>query len=117
MRQMLAVLMLVVASAAHGEIYTWTDSRGTAHFTNRMDEIPVRYREGAKPLNYGDEPQAGGSAREAGSQPPAARPVPQAGEGARIQGQTPPPGRRLEERRQREDARGKARPSPRQDDE
>lgn len=56
-----ALLLIFAASVAHGEIYTWTDSRGAAHYTNRKDEIPVRYRPGARSLNYGDETRAGAS--------------------------------------------------------
>ena len=56
---LLAVVPVFAASLAHGEIYTWTDTRGAAHYTNRMDEIPVRFRAKAKSLNYGEEPQAG----------------------------------------------------------
>jgi len=55
----LLVMLAFVASTAHGEVYSWTDSRGTVHYTNRMDEIPVRFRAKAKSLNYGEEPQAG----------------------------------------------------------
>jgi uncharacterized protein DUF4124 len=51
MRRLLVALILV-ASAAHGEIYTWKDSRGTSHYANRPDDIPPRYRSRAKPLNY-----------------------------------------------------------------
>src|SRR5512144_3160515 len=110
MKRML-VLLVFVATAAYGEIYKWTDSRGTAHFTNRMDEIPVRYRAGAKPLNYGDEPQGGTAARQPGSQPQPARPennpVPQSGGVTQSQQQAPLPsvlrpegtGQKREERR------------------
>lgn len=62
MKKLLLVVMLVfVASFAQGEIFTWTDTRGAAHYTNRMDEIPVRFRAKAKSLNYGEDPQAGTS--------------------------------------------------------
>ena len=55
----LLVMLVFVASSAHGEIYTWSDSRGANHYTNRTDEIPVRYRASAKALNYGTDPQTG----------------------------------------------------------
>ena len=48
----LMVVLILIATAAQGEIYTWKDSRGTAHFTNRLDDIPPRYRNRAKSLNY-----------------------------------------------------------------
>lgn len=113
MKRML-VLMVFVATAAYGEIYKWTDSRGTAHFTNRMDEIPVRYRAGAKPLNYGDEPQGGAAALKPGSQPqpprPENNPAPQSGGVTQLQQQTPPPAHLGPEGtgQKSEDRRGKA---------
>src|SRR6266568_2814271 len=48
----LLVLLAFIASSAHAEIYTWTDSRGTAHYTNRLDEVPDWYRARVKSLNY-----------------------------------------------------------------
>ena len=49
------VILVLAASSAYGEIYTWTDSRGTAHYTNSEYEIPVRYRPRAKVLDLGIE--------------------------------------------------------------
>ena len=46
------VLLAFLASSAHAEIYTWTDSRGVAHYTNKLDEVPDRYRAKVKSLNY-----------------------------------------------------------------
>ncbi len=46
------VLLAFIASSAQAEIYTWTDSRGIAHYTNRLDEVPDRYRAKVKSLNY-----------------------------------------------------------------
>jgi hypothetical protein len=40
--------MLLLSSAAYGAIFGWTDSEGTAHFTNRESEMPLRYRDKAK---------------------------------------------------------------------
>ncbi len=74
----LLIILIFAASTAHGEIYTWTDSRGAAHYTNRMDEIPVRYRAKAKPLNYGDGPQSGASSSPRSDQPQSAKPAEQA---------------------------------------
>ncbi len=51
----LLVVLLLTAATAQGEIYTWKDLKGTAHFTNSMDEIPVRYRTRVKVLNYETE--------------------------------------------------------------
>lgn len=53
MKKLLLVLVFV-ASSAHGEIlYTWTDTRGTAHYTNSMYEVPGRYRDRVKVLDLG----------------------------------------------------------------
>ena len=49
----LLIVMVFIASAAYGEIYTWIDSRGTAHYTNSMYEIPERYRAKVKVLDLG----------------------------------------------------------------
>lgn len=43
-------LSLVLSSPAHGMVYTWTDSAGVAHFTNREYDIPSRYRAKTKAL-------------------------------------------------------------------
>lgn len=59
-RQLLFLLLLV--SSAHGEVFTWTDSRGTAHYTNSLYEVPARYRAKVKVLNLGPEPKADGAA-------------------------------------------------------
>jgi Domain of unknown function (DUF4124) len=78
---LLVVMPVFVASFAQAEIYTWTDTRGAAHYTNRMDEIPVRFRARAKSLKYGEEPQEGTSApqRQDQAQPatPAVQPAAQ----------------------------------------
>ncbi len=57
MKRLLTVLLLMVSSA-HGEVYTWIDGKGTAHYTNSVYEIPARYRAKVKTLNLGTEPQA-----------------------------------------------------------
>ena len=57
--KLLPMVVLLMATSAFGEIYTWTDARGAAHYTNRPDEIPARHRARAKALNYGAEPEAG----------------------------------------------------------
>jgi hypothetical protein len=48
----LLVVMLLAASQPPVEIYTWKDSRGIQHYGNRKDDIPVRYRDAAKSLDY-----------------------------------------------------------------
>lgn len=57
MKRLLTILLLM-ASSAHGEVYTWIDGKGTAHYTNSVYEIPARYRARAKTLNLGTEPPA-----------------------------------------------------------
>jgi hypothetical protein len=58
--KLLLVVLLLAASQAYGEVYTWKDSRGVDHYTNRKDDIPVRYRSGAKAMEYDREPRAAG---------------------------------------------------------
>lgn len=48
MKRLVALLILLSASAAYGEIYTWKDSRGTVFYTNSIDEIPARYLKKAR---------------------------------------------------------------------
>ena len=59
MKRILLFVLLMV-STAHGEVFTWTDSQGTAHFTNSFYEIPARYRTKAKVLNMGPESKPDG---------------------------------------------------------
>ena len=59
--KVIAIILVFVATAAYGEIYTWTDARGAANYANRMDDVPVRYRAKARSLNYGVDPQVGAS--------------------------------------------------------
>jgi len=47
-RAVAITLVLLLPSAVYGAIFGWTDSEGTAHFTNRESEIPPRYRDKAK---------------------------------------------------------------------
>jgi hypothetical protein len=47
MKYVLASLIFV-ASPAFGMIYSWTDSQGIAHYTNKEYEIPARYRSRVK---------------------------------------------------------------------
>src|SRR5512140_2015348 len=48
MRVVAITLLLLLSSTAYGAIFGWTDSEGTAHFTNRESGIPPRYRDKAK---------------------------------------------------------------------
>ncbi len=68
----LTLLLLLAASSAHGEIYTWTDSRGIAHYTNSTYEIPARYRSRVKLLNLGKE-QKSDPLQPSNGQPPTAK--------------------------------------------
>jgi hypothetical protein len=47
------IMLVLIASSAYAEIYRWTDTRGTIHFTNSLYEIPERYRSRAKTVNLG----------------------------------------------------------------
>lgn len=71
----LLVMLVFMASAAHGEIYTWTDPRGTAHYTNSMYEVPARFRDKVKALDYGTEQKGGTAAPQLNSQPQPMKPV------------------------------------------
>jgi hypothetical protein len=74
----LLVLLAFIASSAHAEIYTWTDSRGVAHYTNKLDEVPDRYRNKVKALNYGPEQKSDTSAPQQTGQLHPVQPVEQA---------------------------------------
>jgi hypothetical protein len=51
MKRLLMLMLLMPASGAQADIYTWTDTRGIAHYTNKEYAIPERYRARAKPLH------------------------------------------------------------------
>lgn len=78
MKELVAVLLLLVASTAYGEIYTWKDARGTLFYTNSLYEIPARYRARAKlldvatgkklPIGTAQQPPPAGSAATQPSQ-------------------------------------------------
>ena len=57
--RIVSLVLLLTAVPGHGEIFMWNDERGTAHYTNRQDDIPLRFRAGAKSLNYDQAQQAG----------------------------------------------------------
>jgi hypothetical protein len=41
---------MLVALPAQSMVYTWRDSAGITHYTNKVHEIPPRYKAKAKPL-------------------------------------------------------------------
>jgi hypothetical protein len=51
MKGIWAALLVLVSTAAYGDIYTWKDSRGTAFYTNSLHEIPARYLKKARVLD------------------------------------------------------------------
>ncbi|HBG05321.1 MAG: hypothetical protein A2075_05895 [Geobacteraceae bacterium GWC2_58_44] len=51
MKRFVVLLLLISASAAYGEIYTWKDARGTVFYTNSLNEIPARYLKKARVLD------------------------------------------------------------------
>ena len=82
MKELVAVLLLLVASTAYGEIYTWKDARGTLFYTNSLYEIPARYRARAKLLDVATGKKVPiGAAQPAGPAGPAGTPPPQAATG------------------------------------
>lgn len=50
MKTTFILCLLVFASSAYGEIYSWKDSKGITHYTNKADDIPPRYRAKVKTL-------------------------------------------------------------------
>ena len=76
MKRLLVVMLLMLASGARADIYTWKDSRGIAHYTNKEYEIPARYRAKAKPLNI-EAVQPGGASSPQQAAPPQPQPQPQ----------------------------------------
>ena len=72
-RAVVITLLLVLAPAAHGAIFGWTDSEGTKHYTNRESDIPPRYRAKAKLLYLepGDSQAPPQTAQPQASPPPA----------------------------------------------
>ena len=44
------LLLLMVAASADCIIFSWKDTSGTVHYTNKEYEIPSRYRSGVKVL-------------------------------------------------------------------
>lgn len=48
MMKCLLAALIFVAAPAFGMVYSWTDSKGVAHYTNKEYEIPARYRSRVK---------------------------------------------------------------------
>ena len=48
---LLVFLLIFLASPVNGEVYKWTDSKGTVHFTDDPSLIPEEYR----PKSFGTE--------------------------------------------------------------
>ena len=65
----LVVLLLLIATSASGEIYTWKDSKGTLFYTNSLYEIPARYRSRAKLLDVATGKKSPLTAEQPGGQP------------------------------------------------
>jgi hypothetical protein len=63
-RAVAIALVLLLSSTAYGAIFGWTDSEGTAHYTNRESEIPPPYRDKAKLIVR--EPTDGQTPQQAG---------------------------------------------------
>lgn len=61
MKTVLLLLLLVLASSASGEIYRWRDGAGVFHYSNSLDDVPLRQRERVKVMNY-DPVQKGATA-------------------------------------------------------
>ena len=80
MKRLLVVMLLMQASYAQADVYTWTDALGIAHYTNKEYEIPVRYRAKAKPLHLeAVEPGSAATSRQGTSSQPQGTPsTPQA---------------------------------------
>lgn len=51
-------LTLVLASAAHAQLYRWTDEKGETHFGQGVESVPERYRIRARALGSVDPPPA-----------------------------------------------------------
>jgi len=79
MRTLLLILLLSVAVPAGAEIYRWRDGKGVSHYSNNLDDVPLRYRAKVQAMNY-EQLQKGGTAPQPVSpvSAPAAGTTPQA---------------------------------------
>lgn len=73
--KMLFLTLLLIGSPASGEIYTWKDNKGTAHYTNSLHEIPSRYLSRTKVLDIASGKQLELSNSQQTSQPATANTV------------------------------------------
>jgi hypothetical protein len=80
MKRLLVVMLLMQASGVRADVYTWTDARGLAHYTNKQYEIPERYRAKVKPLHLEEVESGSASTPQQGtpSQPQGTPPRPKA---------------------------------------
>lgn len=108
MKLLTLVLLLVLASSASGEIYRWRDRGGVLHFSNSLDDVPLRYREKVTVMNYGPAPK--GDAASAQAAPPAAPVVTQSPAAGTAPSQ--PGAGRTEAGRYMKGRRGGDRPAP-----
>jgi len=69
MKRLLMLMLLIQASGVKADVYTWTDARGTAHYTNKEYEIPQRYRAKAKPMHIESVESVGAHQQGAPTQP------------------------------------------------
>lgn len=74
-------LLVVSATACYGDIYTWKDGRGVAHYTNSIHEIPARYLKKARVLDVATG-KLGGLATAQPPQKGAVAQLPQPGQAA-----------------------------------
>jgi predicted aspartyl protease len=51
-------LTLVLASAAHAQLYRWTDEKGETYFGQGVESVPERYRNRARAVGTVDPPPA-----------------------------------------------------------
>lgn len=59
--------LLLTATVAQAEMYTWIDTGGTVHFSESFAEVPAGYRNSAKPLRM----ESSGATHDNTAVPPA----------------------------------------------
>lgn len=62
MKRLLMLLLVLLPLPASAEIYSWTDTAGTAHFTDDLGAVPPQYRKRAVLQNEEALPDAGAPA-------------------------------------------------------
>lgn len=72
MKTLVLFLLLLAASAAYGEIFTWKDAKGTVHYTNSLHEIPARYLRKARVLDVATGKKGGPATASPAQRAPAA---------------------------------------------